>query len=70
MAAHYDLPVSWDDPIFVPYDWGYFAFVYDKTKVKDVPSDFASLAASNLKIVIEDPALKKAYDEANKAPAK
>ncbi len=51
----YDLPVAWDDPIFVPYDWGYFAFIYDKTKVKDAPTDFESLAASDLKIVIEDP---------------
>lgn len=55
IAAQYDLPVTWNDPVFVPYDWGYFAFVYDKTKVKDVPSDFASLAASDLKVVIEDP---------------
>lgn len=51
----YDLPVGWDDPVFVPYDWGYFAFVYDKTKVKEVPADFEALAASDLKIVIEDP---------------
>ncbi len=51
----YDLPVSWDDPVFVPYDWGYFAFVYDRTGVKDVPADFEALAASDLKIVIEDP---------------
>lgn len=51
----YDLPVAWSDPVFVPYDWGYFAFVYDKTKVKDVPTNFEALAASNLKIVIEDP---------------
>lgn len=51
----YDLPVGWDDPVFVPYDWGYFAFVYDKTKVNEVPADFEALAASDLKIVIEDP---------------
>ncbi len=51
----YDLPVGWDDPVFVPYDWGYFAFVYDRTKVTEVPTDFAALAASDLKIVIEDP---------------
>ena len=50
-----DLPVSWDDPLFVPYDWGYFAFVYDKTKTPDVPADFEALGASDLKIVIEDP---------------
>lgn len=51
----YDLPVAWNDPIFVPYDWGYFAFVYDKTKVKAVPTNFAALAASDLKIAIQDP---------------
>ncbi len=49
------LPVTWDDPIFVPFDWGYFAFVYDKTKVTAPPADFAALGASDLKIVIEDP---------------
>ncbi|MCX8507484.1 MAG: thiamine ABC transporter substrate binding subunit [Rhodobacteraceae bacterium] len=53
--ATYSLPIGWDDPIFVPYDWGYFAFVYDKTKLKDVPTDFKTLGASNLKIAIEDP---------------
>lgn len=51
----YDLPIAWDDPTFAPYDWGYFAFVYDKTKVKDVPKNFEELARSNLKVVIEDP---------------
>lgn len=50
-----DLPVKWDDPVFVPFDWGWFAFVYDKTKVKDVPHSFPELAKSNLKVVIEDP---------------
>jgi len=53
--AAFDLPVTWDDPMFLPYDWGYFAFVYDKTKLADVPKDFAELAASDLKIVIQDP---------------
>lgn len=51
----YDLPIAWDDPVFVPFDWGYFAFVYDKTRVGDVPADFRALAASPLKILIEDP---------------
>jgi thiamine transport system substrate-binding protein len=51
----YDLPLAWDDPVFVPYDWGYFAFVYDRTRMAQVPTDFPALAASDLKIVIEDP---------------
>ncbi len=50
-----DLPITWSDPDFVPYDWGWFAFVYDKTKVKNPPHSFAELAKSDLKVVIEDP---------------
>jgi len=50
-----DLPIAWDDPLFLPYDWGYFAFVYDKTRVTDVPHSFPELAESDLRIVIEDP---------------
>ena len=49
------LPVNWDDDTFVPYDWGYLAFVYDNTKLSDVPDSFEALAASGLSIVIEDP---------------
>lgn len=50
-----DLPVPYDDPIFLPYDWGYFAFVYDKTKLATPPTSFEALAKSDLKILIEDP---------------
>ena len=46
---------AWDDPLFLPYDWGYFAFVYDKTKLAEVPQSFDALAASDVKIVIQDP---------------
>ncbi len=49
------LPVAFTDANFIPYDWGWFAFVYDKTKVKAPPKSFVELAASDLKIVIEDP---------------
>lgn len=49
------LPVPFADPNFLPFDWGYFAFVYDKTKVAKPPASFEELAASDLKIVIEDP---------------
>lgn len=49
------LPVAFADPQFVPFDWGWFAFVYDNTKLPNPPKSFTELAASNLKIVIEDP---------------
>lgn len=54
-AQAFSLPVAWEDPTFIPFDWGYFAFVYDKTKLATVPGDFNALAASDIKIVIQDP---------------
>ncbi|WP_374395598.1 thiamine ABC transporter substrate binding subunit [Tabrizicola sp.] len=54
-SPNLDLPVDYADPLFLPFDWGWFAFVYDKTKVTAVPKTFEALAASDLKIVIEDP---------------
>lgn len=49
-----DLPVAWENPLFLPFDWGWFAFVYKKGLAK-VPTSFTELAASDAKIVIEDP---------------
>ncbi|MBI1494803.1 thiamine ABC transporter substrate binding subunit [Halocynthiibacter styelae] len=49
------LPIEWDNATYVPYDWGYFAFIYDNTKTDSVPANFRDLAASDLKIVIQDP---------------
>jgi thiamine transport system substrate-binding protein len=49
------LPVPFEDPLFVAFDWGWLAFVYDTTKLASPPTSFAELAASDLKIVIQDP---------------
>lgn len=54
-AAKTTLPVPFQDASFVPFDWGWFAFVYDKTKLSTPPKSMVELAASDLKIVIEDP---------------
>ncbi|WP_270725103.1 thiamine ABC transporter substrate binding subunit [Shimia sp. Alg240-R146] len=48
-------PGTWTDANFLPFDWGYFAFVYDNTKLDTAPTSFDELAASDLKIVIQDP---------------
>ena len=52
-----DLPVTFDDDTFVPYDYGYFAFVYDARKLQTPPDSLASLAAlpKGVKVIIEDP---------------
>ncbi len=47
------LPIAWDDAVFLPFDWGYFAFV--KNADLPAPSNFRDLAESDLKIIIQDP---------------
>ena len=54
-APAYDLPIAWEDDTFIPYDWSWFAFVYDTEKVPNPPHSLAELAASDLSIVIQDP---------------
>lgn len=51
------LPIAWADVDFVPYDWGYFAFVYDSEKLPAPPSSLADLADGKAepKILIQDP---------------
>lgn len=51
------VPVEWDDDIFLPYNWGETAFVYDETRLENPPASFDELlnAPDDLKIVIQDP---------------
>ncbi len=51
--ADLDLPVAWDDPDFLPFDWGYFAFVGNAGDA--APASFRDLADSDLSVVIQDP---------------
>ncbi|QYK42049.1 MAG: thiamine ABC transporter substrate binding subunit [Paracoccaceae bacterium] len=55
ITGDWDLPVAWGDPLFVPYDWGWFAFVHDVTRLPDPPRSFEALADSEVTIVIQDP---------------
>src|SRR6056297_895450 len=41
VTADYDLPVDWSDEMFVPFDWGFFAFVHEAGL--DAPSNFEEL---------------------------
>lgn len=52
-----DLPLDWTDPVFVPVDYGYFAFVYNTEELRNPPASFEELASmpSVFKIVIQDP---------------
>ncbi len=50
------LPVAWSDDTFVPFDWGWFAFVYDSTKLSAPPASFEALLQDGApNIIIQDP---------------
>lgn len=53
VSADYTLPVDWTDTTFVPYDWGYFAFVHHVGI--PVPTNFRELADGDTRILIQDP---------------
>lgn len=50
-----DLPVIWDDPVFLPFDWGWFAFVHDRARTPEPPTSFRALIDSDLRVIIQDP---------------
>lgn len=56
-TANLTLPVAWQDAYFIPVDYGYFAFVYDKTRVKNPPTSLAQLVfeKNDLSIIYQDP---------------
>ncbi len=51
------LPIEWSDDTFLPYDWGWFAVVYDSTRLKRVPDSLKALVEgpAKEKIVLQDP---------------
>jgi len=56
-SSKLNVPGGWQDKTFVPYDYGYFAFVYNKEKLKNPPKSLHELVDSsqNWKVIYEDP---------------
>ena len=51
-----DLPITWESEKFIPYNYGYFAFVYNNKKFTDIPVSMEELINSTeARIVIQDP---------------
>ena len=50
-------PIAWTDEYFMPFDYGYFAVVYDTQAMKDPPKSLDELVNGDpkQKIVLEDP---------------
>ncbi|PVE26151.1 thiamine ABC transporter substrate binding subunit [Microvirga sp. KLBC 81] len=51
------LPISWSDDTFIPFDWGYYAFVYDANKLPNPPKSLKELVEdpNGPKVVLQDP---------------
>lgn len=51
------LPIAWNDDTFIPFDWGYYAFVYDANKLPNPPTSLKGLVENpnGPKVVLQDP---------------
>ena len=47
--------LKWDDKQFVPFDYGFFAFVYDSSKISKPAASLKELVESDAKILYQDP---------------
>ncbi|MHA2939213.1 thiamine ABC transporter substrate binding subunit [Vibrio sp. RC27] len=51
------VPTGWEDDTFVPFDFGYFAFVYNKSKLENPPKSLKELVEQrdDIKVIYQDP---------------
>lgn len=56
-VGHLTLPRVWSDEIFIPYDYGYFAFIYDSTRLDQIPQSLKQLVddPNGPTLLIQDP---------------
>jgi thiamine transport system substrate-binding protein len=57
VVSDINVPNGWSDDTFVPYDYGYFAVIYDTEKLKTPPKSLKELVEGDpeQKIAIQDP---------------
>ena len=51
------LPIEWTDEVFLPFNWGHTAFIYNNEKMADAPTSFHAFLNSedDIKVVVQDP---------------
>ncbi len=56
-TAKLAVPGGWQNATFIPFDYGWFAFVYDKNKLKNPPKSLKELVESDSKwrVIYQDP---------------
>ncbi|WP_151702473.1 thiamine ABC transporter substrate binding subunit [Nitrincola alkalilacustris] len=47
--------LDWKDDTFVPFDYGYFAFIYDAERLTEPATSFAELLTSGASVIYQDP---------------
>ena len=47
--------LNWSDDSFVPFDYGYFAFVYDSRKIQQPATSLKALVESDAQVIYQDP---------------
>lgn len=50
-----DDTLAWSDDTFVPFDYGYFAFVYDSERVAEPVTSLEALVDSQARVIYQDP---------------
>lgn len=51
-----DLPINWDNQTFIPYDYGQYAFIYDKERLSNPPKSLKELVErQDISIIYQDP---------------
>ena len=56
-STDYSLPFDWNDSVFVPFDYGYFAVIYDSSVLTNPPATLEELVAGSTArdLIIQDP---------------
>ncbi len=49
------LPEKWNDEYFIPYDYGYYAFIYDSNKIKNPPKSMKEFLEDKGSVIYQDP---------------
>lgn len=49
------LPVPWTSDVFVPFDYGWFAFIHDRERLAVPPTSLAALVDGDATVIVQDP---------------
>lgn len=55
-TSNLSLPYEWNNPYFIPFDFGYFAFIYNSAKMNKPPRSLKELVErDDINIIYQDP---------------